>query len=392
MGGEFMHLVFVSSLVPSGPPESGYEIANHAIIDGLRRTGAKVTVLGFKWPDATLSDPDNTVCLGEVDVKTDTASSGQKLKWLGAAVAGGLTFSSAKLRVVAEAEIRRVLETLEPFDGFVLNGVPLAGAFETLFTSRPYLFVAHNVEHLSAVQNAGEAGGLVERLMFRREARYLRALEHRLCAGARFVLTLADEDRGPLGVDDGARSLSLPLVTPSAGSASGPRAPAFDTGMIGTWTWAPNRIGLEWFLQKVVPQLHPDVTVAIAGKTPKGFPNRDPRVTFLGRVIDAKDFMRQCRVIALTARAGTGVQLKTIETFELGLPAVATASSLRGIADIPANVRCVDDPGEFAKALQDMIVGQRTGTLEDLDGRAFRSAQLARMDGVLAAAVERFRA
>ena len=87
-----MHLVFVSSLVPSGPPESGYEIANHAIIDGLRRTGAKVTVLGFKWPDATLSDPDNTVCLGEVDVKTEMARRGGRRRphlFLGEIAGGG---------------------------------------------------------------------------------------------------------------------------------------------------------------------------------------------------------------------------------------------------------------------------------------------------------------
>jgi hypothetical protein len=386
-----MHLVFVSSLVPSGPPESGYEIANHAIIDGLRRAGARVTVLGFKWPGAALSDPENMVCLGEVDVKTDTASAGQKLRWLVGAMRNGLTFSSAKLRIVSEGRIREALAGIGDIDGYVLNGVPLAGAFERLFTEKPYIFVAHNVEHVSAQQNAAEAVSPVEKFLYRREARMLQALEHRLCAGARFVLTLADDDREPLGVADDTRSRTVPLVTQASEPVTGLRYTAFDVGMIGTWTWAPNRIGLEWFLQHVVPLLPQLTTVAIAGRKPKGFPARDPRVQFLGRVDDAKEFMRQCRVIALASRAGTGVQLKTIETFELGLPAVATPSSLRGIAQLPENVRVADAPREFADALKSLIVAQRTGEVPDVDGSNFRAGQLAGMDNALQVALRKLR-
>lgn len=383
-----MHLIFASSLVPAGPPESGYEIANHAVIEGLRRAGHDVTVLGFKWPGAPLSDRDGTVCLGEVDVRTDTASVATKLRWLGMAVAHGFTFASAKLRIVTEDTLRSALRDLEPYDGLVLNGVTLAGAFEGILTERPYLFVAHNVEHVSARQNAAEATGFAEKALYAREARLLEKLERRLCEGARFVLTLAEEDRAALGVGDDRRSAALPLVTPAAAQETGERVPAFDIGMIGSWTWAPNRVGLEWFLQEVVPLLHPDVSVAVAGKTPRFFPARDKRVLFLGRVLDAKDFLRQCRVVALTSRAGTGVQLKTIETFELGLPAVATASSLRGIADLPGNVVQADAPKAFAEALHDRIVGHRTGRVADLDGSGFRSAQLSRMDEVLTKAIK----
>ncbi len=57
-----------------------------------------------------------------------------------------------------------------------------------------------------------------------------------------------------------------------------------------------------------------------------------------------RDFVRSCAVIPLISRAGTGVQLKTIETFEMGLPSVATALSVRGIADIPGNCVVTDDP------------------------------------------------
>ncbi len=378
-----MHLVFASSLVPCGAPESGFDIANHAIVGAMRRAGVEVTHFGFKWPDAELADPDNTVCLGEIDPKTDSASTKQKLSWLLTAMRNKTTFSSAKLRVVSDAAFERALSTIQNVDGFVINGVPLAGAFEDQLTAKPYLFIAHNVEHVSALASAKAAGGTVEKYMFLREAKYLEKLEKRLASKAKFVITLADEDRGPLGVEDDERSLSLPLVTPKPAKFVENRAKGFDVGMIGTWTWAPNRIGLEWMLQEVMPHLPAGISVAIAGQLPKGFPQRDKRVQFLGRVLDAKDFVRQCRVIALASREGTGVQLKSIETFEMGLPAVATQSSVRAIAQVPDNVLIEDDPKRFAQTLANHVVNVRTSQVRDIDGAGFRKAQLDRMDSVM---------
>lgn len=378
-----MHLIFASSLVPCGAPESGFDIANHAIVGAMRRAGVQVTHFGFKWPGAELADPENTICLGEIDPKTDTASTVQKIKWLATAMKNGLTYSSAKLRVMSNSDFAKALEAIKNVDGIVLNGVPLAGAFESVLTAKPHLYVAHNVEHISAVASANAAGGAFEKHMFQREAKYLKKLEKRLAAGSKFVITLADEDRAPLGVDDDNRSLSLPLVTPEPMSFNENRAKGFDVGMIGTWTWAPNRIGLEWMLQEVMPHLPEGITVAIAGNMPKGFPQRDKRIQFLGRVLDAKDFLRQCRVVALTSREGTGVQLKTIETFELGLPAVATPSSVRAIAHLPNNVLVANNAKQFAQSLADHVLNVRTNLVHDIDGTNFRNSQLKEMDIVM---------
>ncbi|RWF61224.1 MAG: glycosyl transferase, partial [Mesorhizobium sp.] len=195
-----MHLLFATSIVPDGALASGYEIANAAIIAALRRAGVRVTVIGFTWPGKPASDPQNTIVLGAVDVRTESASSLRKLAWVAKAMLSGLTFASVKLRVVTDSEVRAAVERAGPFDGYVLNSVQFAGAFERLFADRPSIFVAHNVEHRSAQENAAAAGGLFQRLLFRREARLLKAMEERLCSRARFVLTLAEEDRSALGV------------------------------------------------------------------------------------------------------------------------------------------------------------------------------------------------
>ena len=132
-----MHLLFVTSIVPDGALASGYEIANAAIIAALRRAGARVTVIGFTWPWKAAADPENTVVLGAIDVRTESASAPQKLAWVGKAMLSGLTFASVKLRAVSEHEVQAALEQAGPFDGYVLNSVQFAGAFEKLFEDKP---------------------------------------------------------------------------------------------------------------------------------------------------------------------------------------------------------------------------------------------------------------
>lgn len=371
-----MHVVFATSLVPCEDATSGYEIANRAILDALRDLVARVTVLGYTWPSRAPERPEETELLGEVDVKTSGATAVTKLRWLAASMAAGVPFASAKLRLVSDSEFSAILDRLQP-NAFILNGVTLAGAYERQLTGKPYLFVAHNVEHRTAAENATAASGF-ERHMFRRESRLLERLERRLCGGARYVFTLAEEDRDPLGVASPDRSAVLPLTTMRAAPLVeiGRRA-EYDLALIGTWTWAPNRIGLEWFLSEVATRLPADFDIRVAGSTPEGFARRFPRARFVGRVPDAVEFVRAARVVPLASRAGTGVQLKTIETFELGLPSVATSSAVRGIASLPANCTVTNDPGAFADALAGKVDAMRNGKVLDVDGRAFHKAQRA---------------
>ncbi|MER8810051.1 glycosyltransferase family 4 protein [Mesorhizobium australicum] len=380
-----MHLLFATSIVPDGALSSGYEIANAAIIAALWRAGARVTVIGFTWPGKAAADPENTVVLGAVDVRTESASPLQKLAWVGKAIFSGLTFASVKLRAVSGHDVQAALERAGPFDGYVLNSVQFAGAFERVFEDRPSIFVAHNVEHLSARENAVAAPGFFQRLLFRREARLLKLVEERLCRRARFVFTLAEEDRVALGVASDDRSAVLPLVTGATAPArKGRRAIDCDAALIGTWTWQPNRIGLDWFLGKVVPHLRPGFRIRIAGHMPSGVTSAHPGVEFVGRVADARAFVRGAAVIPLISTAGSGVQLKTIETFELGLPSVATSRSLRGIDHRPDNCVVTDDPAGFAKALE-----AAAADIHDVDGSTFHRRQVKALDAAVRVGLEK---
>lgn len=368
-----MHLLFATSIVPDAKGGSGYEIATAAVVDALREAGARVTVAGYLWPDQAMPPHPDTLVLGRLDMRTEGASMPAKLGWLARAVRLGLPFASAKLHAVSPDAFRRRIGERGPFDAYVLNGAQFAAAFEPLFADRPRLFVAHNVEHRSAAENAAAASG-TERLMFSREARLLRGVEARLCREAAFTFTFAEEDRAAFGLADDARSAALPLVTrrePAAPPAGGQRAIACDAALIGTWTWTPNRIGLDWFVRAVLPLLPPDFRVRVAGFVPAELAAAHANVEWVGRVPDAAEFVRSAAVVPLVSRAGTGVQLKTIETFELGLPAVATPHSLRGIGFLPGNCTVAEDAPAFAAALR-RAAARPPG---DLNGGAFHRAQ-----------------
>jgi glycosyltransferase involved in cell wall biosynthesis len=373
-----LRLAFLTSLIPVARPDTGFEIANAAILSALRAAGHEVTAIGFLRPGEVPAEPEQAVVVADADIENAGVPTAQKLRWLAAAVRLGLPVACAKLRLAGAGRLVETVRAHGPFDALILNSVMLPGAFPELLRLAPCILVEHNIEHVSAGQNADHAESLLLRRLYRREAGLLERLERRLWDEARFIWTLAEEDRQALGPAYREKSCALPLVSSHGPAAAPPgdlgEAPAFDVGLIGTWTWGSNLIGLEWFLQEVCPLLPDDIRIAVAGRVPPEL--RTPlNVTLVGRVPSAEHFLRSCRLIALSSRAGTGVQLKTIEAMQLGLPAVATALSCRGFTTLPANFTSADTAVDFARAVTERVAAIRAGDRQRIDGAAFMEGQ-----------------
>ena len=222
-----MRFIFISSLVPVANPASGYDIANRVIVDAIRLLGHQVSVLGFLQPGHVASDPDQTRLLGELEVTNARVGKLQKAFWLKQALVHGEPVSVAKMHAVTPTDIRTALDELAPFDGLILNSVQLPGAFSEVFSQFPSVFIAHNVEARSAVENARNARNVLTRLLFERDARLLSEMERTLCTDAAHVFTLAEADREALGVATEQQSTVLPLVT----SVSPPTDPSPRTAL-----------------------------------------------------------------------------------------------------------------------------------------------------------------
>lgn len=381
-----MRLAFLTALIPVEKPDTGFEIANAAILSALRAAGHEVTAFGFLRPGETPADPARSVVIDHVAIENAEVGKRRKLQWLAKALLAGLPVACAKLRLAGEGRLVDAVRAQGPFDALILNSVMLPGAFPELLELGPCVLVEHNIEFVSASQSAAHAANPVVAWLYAREARLLETIERRLWEKTRFVWTLAEEDKAALGPAYEPKAAVLPLVSGEAPPLSGPQPELLhDIGLIGTWSWAPNFIGLDWFLREVCPLLPADVTVAVAGRLPPGLEAPSPHVTLLGRVPDADDFLRSCRIVALSSRAGTGVQLKTVQAMQLGLPAVTTALSCRGFTEIPDNFSLADTPQAFAEALVRRLAEIRAGDPQRRDGAAF----LARQQAALAAGLAR---
>ncbi|WP_244639371.1 glycosyltransferase family 4 protein [Aureimonas endophytica] len=378
-----MHLLFISSMLPEDEPRSGFDIATRAIAEEYRRQGVRLSFAGFRRPGSGTPRPGE-VALGELAPENSGATRRQKAAWLLRALHLGLPVSAAKLALLGRDALEARLAEAGPVDAYVLNSIQMPAAYPFLAATKPSVFVAHNVEHRSAAENALHAGSRFTAALYRREAALLHAAEERACRDARIIHTLSAEDLPGLGLVGHPAAYTLPLTIGRPAIADdGVRRQ--DIGLIGTWSWAPNRIGLDWFLAEVVPLLPADIGIAVAGVFDGRPPKAPPNVRFLGRVPDAQRFVRASRVVALAAKGGTGVQLKTIEALEEGMPCVATRSALRGVESLPPNVAVADAAPDFARALLDMVAAARAGMAGRANGLAFALSQR----HALSSAVER---
>ncbi len=377
-----MHLAFFSSIVPDDNPISGFEVANDVIIAGLRELGHRVSIFGFSQPRQYLSRDKDTHVFSTLPLENADAGFFQKIGWVGRAIVKGLPISAAKITQVPYIKLQQEMARAGKIDGHIINSYQMAAAYPKLL-EKPSLYVAHNVEHKSAYENAEHAESALERFLYRRDARLLKAIEAGLCESARYVWCLSEADRQLHGLS-GEKSGVLPLVAPQRSDCRDQSTDfTHDIGLIGTWTWQPNLVGLKWFAEEVVPKLPEHFRIAIAGNVPEGAIASSSQISLLGRVENAHEFLKSVRVVPLVSRGGTGVQLKTIEAFQSGLACVATTSSLRGINIVPENCVTSDDPAVFASSLISMVNKSREGTLRAVDGTAFHSKQKLAMHAAL---------
>jgi hypothetical protein len=381
-----MRLALVTSLLPPDRPDTGFEIATASIVGALKDAGHEVVSFGYRRPGDRAEERQDVVCLGRFEIENARAGALRKVAWIAGGLARGLPVISAKLAEQGIDQLRAALAARGPFAGVIINGAPVAGAFGALMREHPSILVAHNQEGLSARQNADDAQGVLRRL-YLREAKLLDAIERRAINDARFIWFLSEEDRSAFGTETAEKSMVMPLLVEAA-SRLREVENDYDVGLIGTWTWRPNLIGLNWFLDKVVPKLAPEMRIAVAGRHPEGI-TAPANVALLGRVPDATAFVSSCRAIALASRAGTGVQLKTIETFQMGMPCVATRLSVRGIGALPPNCLVADDPASFAASIMKLVSDLKAGRATRTDGKEFaagcqREMRAAALAGVMA--------
>jgi polysaccharide biosynthesis protein PslH len=344
-----MKILYLTTVLP-GKEKTGGEIATQVFVKALLELGHKLTVVGYqRKDDTTYQVAQHEYRIGQRFIETDRAGL-SIVGWLTQAFANNLPYSAAKYYSAHYLNtVRHFLRTTKP-ELVILEHSQLGWLLPGL--SSQLVFIAHNVEHELYAEQVRQ-GGTVRRWLFNREARLIKLMEDKLARQAKQVWSLTEHDahyfkqRNPHTVRFPVPSAISPRSVTSTKNC--------DIGLIGTWTWRANFLGLEWFLKEVHPLVPPQLSVAIAGKGAERlapFPNN---VNYQGFVPDARAFMEQARVVAIPSVSGGGIQIKTLDAIAVGSAIVATSVALRGIEDYPTEIAVADTPQQFATRLVEQL-------------------------------------
>jgi glycosyltransferase involved in cell wall biosynthesis len=144
--------------------------------------------------------------------------------------------------------------------------------------------------------------------------------------------------------------------------------------LFGNWDWEPNRNGLVWFLERVVPLVvATGVRVEVAGRGTEDLVDDDV-VRFLGRVADLPTFLSDAWLVALPVKVGVGAPVKFAEGLVTGAPLLATIEAADG--DAWPGLLVSDEPEQWADRISQVVTDPDSSRREARERRVTVLAEL----------------
>lgn len=211
----------------------------------------------------------------------------------------------------------------------IADGPVEAAALAGLARRRPVIYNAHNLEstfrhHLDASAGLGSE-------------RTLRAFERSVLARSSEVWMVSEADAAAAReLCPDARTRIVPnVVDVSAIEPVVPDVAAQRALFVGNFAYEPNRNGLRFLLDEVLPRVWaqlPQARLRLVGAGLDAPPSSDPRVEALGFVDQLADAYRGASAAVVPLLQGGGTPLKFVEALAYGLPVVATPRAAAGLA------------------------------------------------------------
>lgn len=232
------------------------------------------------------------------------------------------------------------------FDLVVCDGLAAAAAFEGWEKQRgiPAVLFQHNVEALIWERLASVRRHLIHHLYFHVLAKRMRRREPELCRLFDGVITISQEDAA---YHRDSYGLSNVLGCVPAGASTDPRGAPPSVievpespciAFLGSMDWLPNQDAVVWFIEEILPRLRKSISgirISVIGRNP---PDRllrltahDAGIQFTGTVEDVSAPLRECTLMVVPLRAGSGARIKILESMAAGVPVVSTTVGAEGL-------------------------------------------------------------
>jgi O-antigen biosynthesis protein len=125
---------------------------------------------------------------------------------------------------------------------------------------------------------------------------------------------------------------------------------------VGSFRHDPNRVAVDWFVHRVLPlilETQPGARLVIAGSDPPPphvYGGASVSLEMLGYVDDVREPLARYALFVCPILSGSGVRVKLLEAFAVGIPVVSTVVGAEGLARKDGAVCALaDDPALFAE-------------------------------------------
>jgi glycosyltransferase involved in cell wall biosynthesis len=292
----------------------------------------------------------------------------------------GLAYARARRRGVPDdlargisPELAGAADSAPSGSRVIADGPVVAGALMPLARRREVVYLAHNLE--SGFRGEGPALRKFERNVLRTFSE---------C----WMATRADERGAVELAGQGIRTRYAPNVVEVARIVPVEPAGGDVLLFVGDLTYAPNREGLRFLIDEVLPiawQRRPSVRLLVAGRGTFDPPS-DGRIEVLGFVEDLRSVYARADAAVVPLLRGGGSPLKFVEALAYGLPVIATkhASGLLEEGTPGEHFLLAADAAGFASAVASVLgdrwlAGRLGAAGRDLAERSYSIDALARL-------------
>jgi glycosyltransferase involved in cell wall biosynthesis len=255
----------------------------------------------------------------------------------------------------------RELLASETFDLVHMDSLDLA-AYVPDLGSVPIVCGHHNVESALLARRAEAERSWARQRYMGLQATLTAGEEARWCPGFAGNITCSKVDSGVLrGIAPGSRVTEIPngvdvdFFCPMPMGTDG-------IVFVGGHSWFPNRDGMEWFANEVLPDIRarrPDVHVTWVGRVPSDVEKRFSRefgIRATGYVDDVRPYLAGASCVVVPIRVGGGTRLKILDAWAMGRPMVSTSVGCEGLEAVDGgNMLIRDSAAGFAEAVEELL-------------------------------------
>lgn len=246
-----------------------------------------------------------------------------------------------------------------------LESLDLFGYLDEIREEVPVVVVHHNVESQLLARRAEVASNPVSRWYLRHQARLLEREERRRNGSVDLNIAVSQPDADLLKsfAPDGDYVVA-PNGVDTEFFSPPPNRPAERNGVvfIGGTEWLPNKDGLDFFCNDILPLLRdalPDLPVTWVGRSSEEEQEQYREqydITLTGYVDDVRPYIANAHCSVVPLRFGGGTRLKITTAWAMGSAVVSTTVGCEGLATEDGhNILIRDRPDEFALAIVEIV-------------------------------------